>query len=175
MKLYLIFLSFLAWYTGTPQVEKSLEPAYIFVDGLPFRQQGVKSIFEKYGYTRHSPTDYECGFISNEGQGNSFFKLNYQQLTWIGNAEGVYFVDMVRFDPEGEMKWSYYKELEFSGKSSQEEVEHFLGKSAEPIQIEGREKEDLFHLGGQFKNRDDGFYFLFHKGKLIEFHYWSPC
>lgn len=170
-----IFLLILSLFSSFFQEEKSLELAYIFVDGLSIRQQGVKSIFEKYGYTRHSPTDYECGFISNEEQGNSFFKLNYQQLTWIGNAEGVYFVDMVRFDPEGEMKWSYYKELEFSGKSSQEEVEHFLGKSAEPIQIEGRESEDLFHLGGQFKNRDDGFYFLFLKGKLIEFHYSSPC
>ncbi|WP_026953725.1 hypothetical protein [Algoriphagus vanfongensis] len=170
-----IFLLILSLFSSFFQEEKSLEPAYIFVDGLSIRQQGVTSIFEKYGVTKHSPTDYECGFFSNEEQGTRFFKLNYQQLTWIGNAEGVYFVDMVRFDPAGEMKWSYYKEAEFSGKSSQEEVEHFLEKSAEPIQIKGREEEDLFHLGGQFKNQDDGFYFLFHKGKLIEFHYWSPC
>lgn len=50
-----------------------------------------------------------------------------------------------------------------------------MGKNAEPIQIDGREEEELFSLGGRFTHADDGFFFLFKEGKLIEFQYWSPC
>lgn len=157
------------------QVVKTLDVEYVFIDGLAFNQQGIKSIFEKYGPTQRSDTDYECGFHSNEEQGKTYYELIYPSITWIGNAEEGYIAELVLFDPEGEIKWTYYQEVEFSGKSSQNEVEHYFGKLAEPIQIYGRDDENLFSLGGRFTDADDGFFFLFKEGKLIEFHYWSPC
>ncbi|MFC3417723.1 hypothetical protein [Algoriphagus hitonicola] len=158
------------------QHEKTFLSEYIYVDGLAFRQQGLKSIFEKYGPIKRSPTDYECGFHSNEEQGKTYYQFIYPQITWIGSAEdGRFLADRVIFDQEGQIKWVYFKEAEFSGKSTQAEGEDFMGKNAEPIQIYGREEEELFCLGGRFTHSDDGFFFLFKQGKLIELQYWSPC
>ncbi|MCS5489790.1 hypothetical protein [Algoriphagus limi] len=155
--------------------EKTFLAEYIYVDGLAFQQQGLKSIFEKYGPTKKTDTDYECGFHSNEEQGKTYYQLIYDQVTWIGNAEEGYIPELVVFDSEGEIKWTYFQEIEFSGKSTQYEVENFMKKKAEPIQIYRRDENDLFSLGGRFTNADDGFFFLFKQEKLIEFHYWSPC
>lgn len=155
--------------------EKTFLAEYIYVDGLAFGQRGLKSIFEKYGPTKRTYHDYECGFHSNQEQGKSYYQLIYNQVTWIGNAEEGYIAELVLFDPEGEMKWTYFREIEFSGKSTQSEVEQFFGKQAKPIRFHGRDEADLFSLGGRFTNADDGFFFLFKEEKLIEFHYWSPC
>ncbi|TFV92410.1 hypothetical protein E4S40_16340 [Algoriphagus kandeliae] len=170
------FLSFLLPLTFLLfPVEKTFFAEYIYVDGLAFRQQGLKSIFDKYGPIQRSDTNYECGFHSNEEQGKIYYQLIYDQVTWIGNTEEGYIPELVVFDPEGEIKWTYFQEIEFSGKSAQNEVENFMEKKAEPIQIYGRDEEGLYSLGGRFTNADDGFFFLFKNGKLIEFHYWSPC
>ncbi|WP_439474287.1 hypothetical protein [Algoriphagus formosus] len=157
------------------QEDKTLDSEYVFVDGLAFHQQGTKSIFEKYGPTKRTDTNYECGFHSNEEQSKTYYQLIYPQITWIGNAEEGYISELVLFDSAGEMKWTYYQEVEFSGKSTQSEVEQFFGKQAETIRFHGRDEADLFSLGGRFTNADDGFFFLFKEEKLIEFHYWSPC
>ncbi|WP_288369315.1 hypothetical protein [uncultured Algoriphagus sp.] len=157
------------------QEDKTLDSEYVFVDGLAFHQQGTKSIFEKYGPTQKTDTDYECGFHSNEEQGKTYYQLIYPQITWIGNAEEGYISELVLFDLAGKIKWAYYQEVEFSGKSTQSEVERFFGKQAEPIKIYGRDDKNLFSLGGRFTDADDGFFFLFKEEKLIEFHYWSPC
>lgn len=157
------------------QEEKTLDSGYIYVDGMAFGQRGLKSIFEKYGPTKRTYPDYECGFHSNQEQGKSYYQLIYDQVTWIGNAEEGYIAELVLFDPEGEMKWTYFQEVEFSGKSTQSEVEQFFGKQAKPIRFHGRDEADLFSLGGRFTDADDGFFFLFKEGSLIEFHYWSPC
>lgn len=157
------------------QEDKTLDSEYVFVDGLAFHQYGIKSIFEKYGPTKRTDTDYECGFHSNQEQGKSYYQLIYDQVTWIGNAEEGFIPELVLFDSAGEMKWTYFQEVEFSGKSTQSDVERFFEKQAEPIKFHGRDEADLFSLGGRFTDADDGFFFLFKEEKLIEFHYWSPC
>jgi len=155
--------------------EKTFLAEYIYVDGLAFRQQGLKGIFEKYGPTQSTDTYYECGFHSNQEQGKSYYQLIYDQITWIGNTEEGYIPNLIVFDPEGKMKWTYFQEIEFSGKSSLQEVELFMKKKATPIQIHGRDDELLSSIMGRFTDADDGFFFLFREGKLIEFQYWSPC
>ncbi|MDF2158480.1 hypothetical protein [Algoriphagus sp. CAU 1675] len=156
------------------QDDKTFQADYIFIDGLAFHQQGVKGIFENYGPTKFSNTNYECGFFSNEEQGKTFYELIYKQVTWIGNNEEGFLAELVRFDPEGRMKWSY-KGIELSGKSTQKEIESFMDKSAEPIKFSGRDDDNLFSVGGYFQDADDGFFLLLKQGYLIEFHYWSPC
>lgn len=155
--------------------EKTFLPEYIYVDGLAFRQQGLKGIFEKYGPTKSTDTNYECGFHSNQEQGKSYYQLTYDHVTWIGNSEEGYIPELVLFDPEGKMKWTYFEEIEFSGKSTLQEVELFMEKKAGPIEINGRDDELLSSIKGRFTDADDGFFFLFREGKLIEFQYWSPC
>ncbi|WP_297336994.1 hypothetical protein [Algoriphagus sp.] len=156
--------------------KKTFLSEYMYVDGLAFRQQGLKTIFEKYGPIKKSPINYECGFHSNEEQGKLFYQLIYPQITWIGSSEdGRFLAERIIFDPEGQLKWVYFQEAEFTGKSTMVEVEEFMGKRAQPIQIQGRDEEKLFSIGGRFTYSDDGFFFLFSQGKLIEFQYWSPC
>ena len=141
--------------------------------GLEFNSE-KELIWKTLGKVGEKRVYYECGFFSEDEQGKAFFELAYPSATWIGNDEEDYTLDKLIFDPEGQVALNY-KNLFFSGKTTQKERDDLFDQKSEPIKVFGRENENLEWIGLPFENGDDACRFYFKDGKLAEFGYWSPC
>lgn len=169
-----IILLILSLFSFNLQEERTFDAAKFTLDGISCFRATEEEIKKTYGDVALTETDYECGFFSNREQKNIFYELIYPNIKWIGNSKKGYQIDEIQFDPEGMIQLKY-EDLTFTGKTTQKEIEELFSKEASSINYQDRVEKDLKQLGNLFTNSDDGFHFLFHKGVLIEFHYWSPC
>lgn len=171
MKYILVLLLF--HFNPLQEIKESINPDDLKFSGLDFNsEKGL--IWKTLGKVEEKRVYYECGFFSEDWQGKAFFELNYPSVTWIGNDEEGYSLDKVVFDQKGQVTLTY-KNLVFSGKTTQKDLEHLFGEKSEPIVVSGRENENLEWIGLPFENRDDACHFYFIDGKLVEFGYWTPC
>lgn len=171
MKYLLILLLF--HFYPSQKIKESINPDELKFTGLDFNSE-KELIWKTLGKVEEKRVYYECGFFSEDEQGKAFFELNYPSATWIGNDEEDYSLDKVVFDQKGQITLNF-KNLVFSGKTTQKELEHLFNQESEPIKVSGRDNENLEWIGLPFENRDDACHFYFKDGKLAEFGYWSPC
>lgn len=168
-----IYLVLFIFCYGNPDTKESITPADLKLSGLEFSSE-KELIWETLGKVAEKQVYYECGFHSEDEQGKAFYELNYPSITWIGNDEEGFILDKLVFDPKGQIKLNYKNHV-FSGKTSQKELEDLFNQKSEPIEVFGRDNENLQNISLWFEKSDDGCHFFFKEGKLIEFGYWSPC
>jgi hypothetical protein len=168
-----LFILLLFHFNPLWEIKESINPDDLKFNGLNFNSE-KELIWKTLGKVGEKRFYHECGFFSEDERGKVFFELNYPSATWIGNEEEGYSLDIVVFDQKGQVTLNY-KNLVFSGKTTQKEFENLFGEKSEPIIVSGRENENLEWIGLPLENRDDACYFYFIKGKLIEFGYWTPC
>ncbi len=169
----LIFHLILILFNSPQEIKGTINPDDLKFNELNFQSEKA-AIWEKFGVVEPKRVYYECGFHSEDEQGKPFFELIYPNVTWIGNEEEGYILDKVIFETKGKTEL-HYKDWIFTGTTTQKELEDLFKLEAGPINVSGRENENLEWIGSNFEKGDDGFHFYFKNGKLIEFGYWSPC
>lgn len=169
---YLQLFLFIFFY-GNPDTKESINPADLKFSGLEFSSE-KELIWETLGKVVEKRVYYECGFHSEDEQGKAFYELNYPSITWIGNEAEGYTLRKLIFDSKAQIKLNY-KSYVLTGKSTQKELEDLFNQKSEPINVFGRDNENLQNISLWFEKSDDGCHFFFKEGKLIEFGYWSPC
>lgn len=167
--LLIIFFHF----NSSLEIKRSINPDDLKFSGLDFNSK-KELIWKSLGEVEEKRVYYECGFFSEDKQGKAFFEITYSYATWIGNDGEGYILDKLDFDPKGQLTLNY-KDLVFSGKTTQKELEDLFNQPAKPIKISERENENLEWIGLPFEKSDDACHFYFKDGKLVEFGYWSPC
>lgn len=167
--LFIIFFQF----NPSLGIKVSINPDELKFNGLDFNSK-KELIWETLGEVDEKRVYNECGFFSEDEQGKAFFEFNYPSITWIGNEEEGFILDKLVFDPKGLIKLNYKNHV-FSGKTTQKELENLFDQKSEPINVFGRDDENLRYIGLWFEKSDDGCHFFFKEGKLVEFGYWSPC
>lgn len=168
----LTFILIFSLFCRLPENNETIRPDEISFESLKFNSKKAV-IWENLGEVKPKRVYYECGFYSEEEQGKPFFELIYADVIWLGNEED-YLLEKVMFDTKGETKLRY-RNVIFTGKTTQGELEELFNQKSESIKVSGRENENLESIGLSFEKRDDGCLFFFKNGKLIEFGYWSPC
>jgi hypothetical protein len=171
MMKYLLFILFIYFHVN--QETKFINPDDLRFSGLEFSST-KELIWETLGKVEERRVFYECGFHSEDEQGKAFYELNYPSFTWIGNEAEGYTLNKLIFDSEAQIKLNYKNHV-FSGKTSQKELEDLFNQKSEPINVFGRDNENLQNISLWFEKSDDGCHFFFKEGKLVEFGYWSPC
>ncbi|WP_268033802.1 hypothetical protein [Algoriphagus sp. PAP.12] len=169
-----IILLIFSFLTSNLQEKTTFDASKFTLDGISCFQTTEAEIKKTYGDVVLTETDYECGFFSVDQPGSPYFQMIYPNINWIGNSKEGYQIDEIKFDPEGKIQLKY-EDFVFSGLNTQEELESFMGEKSNSIQIHQRDDEVLRSLFNYFDKSDDALMLILKGGKLIEFHYWSPC
>lgn len=169
-----ISLLILSLFSSFFQEERTFDATKFTLDGITCFRTTEEEIKKTYGDVALTETNYECGFFSVDQPGGPYFHMIYPALEWIGNSKEGYQIDEIQFDPEGKIQLKY-EEFVFSGLNTQEELESYMGKKSNSIQIHQRDDEVLRSLLNYFDKSDAAFMLILKDGKLIEFQYWSPC
>lgn len=147
MKYLLILLLF--HFNPRQEIKESINPDDLKFSGLDFNSE-KDLILKTLGKVEEKRVYYEWGFFSENEQGKVFFELNYPSATWIGNDEEGYSLDKLVFDQKGQ-KTLNYKNLVFSGKTTQKELEELFDQESEPLKVLGRDNENLKCIGLSFE------------------------
>lgn len=133
------------------------------IDGQSFTLK-KEVILRKYGKpVRIFEPKYECGFLSEDGQGMKFFSLEYVDLKFTGNSKEGYLLEEIVFKPALKRNISF-RHKPLSHQTTIPDFESIFG-----VKVSGSEKV-IYNKGA-----DDAYIFTFSKGKLLKIEYWSPC
>ena len=145
-----------------------LEQKLLKVNGLSF-VSGQDQIIAAFGQPDQTyEPNYDCGFLSSEEQGKTFYSLVYSGLKFTGNKSDNYLIEEVDLRKNSSLKIRY-KDHNLNSVSSAKELAEILGIKP------NSEYETNTTLKVFFQNSDDAIFFLFKNGKLVKLDYWSPC
>jgi hypothetical protein len=114
--------------------------------------------------------NYECGFLSGDGQGIVYYTLDYGKIKFTGNERDKYFLEKVDFENNNSLVLNY-KQYKLSCKTTLNELIKIFGSGIIKLLKENRHgKFTLMH-----EKCDDGIVIEIKKGKLVKIEYWSPC
>lgn len=113
---------------------------------------------------------YECGFLSADEQKQAYYSLAYGPAVFTGNAKAGYVLDRVKLQPGA--KPLRYGQHVWSATTTQHEIEQQFNVVPDPT---AKPQPDGSTILGVRTEGDDGATFIFKKGRLVEFQYWSPC
>jgi hypothetical protein len=138
--------------------------------GLSF-SSSKKEIINKLGNPKkvYNP-NYECGFLSGDGQGIVYHTLDYGKIKFTGNDSDKYVLEKVDFENNNSLVLNY-KQYKLSCKTTLNELIKIFGSGIIKLLKENRHgKFTLMH-----EKCDDGIVIEIKKGKLVKMEYWSPC
>jgi hypothetical protein len=139
-------------------------------NGLGFSEK-KDVIIKTLGKGKIAQPEYECGFYSNDQPGGPFYQIIYPGFNYIGSDKERFILEIVSFDPKGEVKMKCGDE-ELSGLTTRSNFIKIFGEYARKY-FEEHPDDDSILLHS--KGSDDGGTFIFKNGKLVRFRYWSPC
>jgi len=154
------------------------------INGIPFLTD-QKTILKTFGKpSKQFAPHYECGFFS-DGQGVTYYALEYPALNWIGNQKEGYQVDNIFFSA-GSGWFITYKGKKLSAQTTPKEFMQLTKTNTSMVNTGGENPDDLIKFIGDRNLKtisvdlpsqtDDGKYiFYFYKDKLCKVEYWSPC
>ena len=169
-------LSFLLFFSlPHPGIDLSV----LSYQGLSFSNTQANIIQELGEAQIHHP-QYKCGFHSDEEQsGGPYSQLIYPEITFIGSEKEGYIFEHIRFDSLGKVSLQY-KTHSLTGQTTveafgrifpeDEQVQKFVAEYPENNGVTINSYAPEFQ---QFA--DDGAYFQFERGLLVEYRYVSPC
>lgn len=114
--------------------------------------------------------NYECGFLSDVGNGNIYFTLDYGNIKFTGNQSEKYVLEKINFE-NGFSLVLNYKKHKLSCNTTFKDLIDIFGKKI--INLIGKDLNGRFTL--MHENNDDGIIIEIKNGKLIALEYWSPC
>jgi len=172
MKKYVIIFSILLICTNTFSQKVTIDFYKFKLNGLSFFSS-KNEILKQFG----DPLEiiepkYECGFHSENEQGNKYFQLVYPNIIFIGNDKEKYIFEKILFDSTSTIDFSYDDfELNFSTKI--ELLNKIFGNSISENISEKDNTNTTFFIWSY--NSDDAINLKFKNGTLVRFSYWSPC
>ena len=114
--------------------------------------------------------NYECGFLSGDGQSVFYFTLDYGRTKFTGNKTDKYVLEKINFENDDSIVLNY-KQYKLTCKTTFKELTEIFGKKI--IKLIGKDLNGSFTI--MHKNNDDGIVLEVKKGKLTSVTYWSPC
>ncbi|WP_133558767.1 hypothetical protein [Pedobacter duraquae] len=140
-----------------------MESSSLKINGSGFNLK-KELILKSFGKpTRIFEPKYECGFLSEDEQGNKYFSLDYGNLKFTGNKKEGYQLEEIHFGPALRCKITFGKKL-ISHTTTRKEFESITG-----VKISGSGKT-IYNKGA-----DDAYIFTFVNDRLAKIEYWSPC
>lgn len=113
---------------------------------------------------------YDCGFLSDAGEGDHYKTLDYGFIKFTGNKNEQFLIEFVHIE-NNTRATLYYGEHKLT---SNLDIVHLAVIFGIPIKKELRESPNatilVFNAHG-----DDGVQLVLKYGKLSQIHYWSPC
>ena len=163
-----IFLLFISTIVLGQQSDFDLKK--IKFNGLAFSTT-KEIIIKSLGEGKKVEPNYECGFFANDQDGGPYYQLVYNDFNYIGSDKEKFLLEKVGFDVNGTIKMNYGDKL-LSGQTTESDFVEMFGENIRD-NYEKRGDRSTFLLYS--KGSDDGALFIFEKGRLHKFEYWSPC
>lgn len=142
---------------------QTIDGSSLKIEGSSFKL-GREVILKKFGKPlRIFEPKYECGFLSEAGQGNKYYSIEYKYFKFTGNSKAGYILEGIHFVPAIQHTITFRSKL-ISYKTTKKEFETIFS-----VKIDG-DRISLHQTG-----KDDAFIFSFVNDRLSKLQYWSPC
>jgi hypothetical protein len=138
------------------------------INGLDFLSNKEKIVTELGPPYQIIEPNFECGFLSSDGQGRKFFRLLYPGIQFTGNQNDNYLIEHVDFTND-ELLQLTYGELIIDSDSAVLELAELIGAD-----IDTENPNDKI-FQAYFEYSDDAILFTFQGARLVKMEYWSPC
>lgn len=152
--------------------EGSIDFSVLRLKGLEFTSE-KKAIVKAFGEPlKMVEPKYECGFHSEDEQGEKYYQLVYDNIVFIGNEKEKYGIESIDFNSTSDFSLEYGK-WKLNHKTSINDFVKIFGESIRENFMESDSETTGVLLF--FRDADSGLKFTFKSGYLTTMEYWSPC